>query len=389
MKKKVLIVGGGFAGCAAARMLSDIKNLEITLVEKNSFLGAGVRTFFYGGHPYTFGPRHFLTKNKKVYNYLNSIVPLRNCNFHEFLTYVEGDQNFYNFPLNYKDIDKMPDSKEVKKELSKKNFNKILKAKNLEDYWISSVGKRIYEKTIKKYNHKMWLVKDNKKIDTFNWSAKGATIQKGPRAAFYNVISAYPKSKEGYNGFFDDLLKVKKIKFFFNSSLRVKNLNQKKFIINGKIKSFDIVISSISPDFYLNYKFGELKFIGRDFHKIVLPVKNAFPKKVFFLYYANDEKFTRLVEYKKFTKHKSNSTLIGMEIPSLNGKHYPLPFKSEILKANKYFNKLPKWFFSVGRAGTYRYLVDIDDCIEQAMEIKNIILSNNYDGPIPLKKWIT
>ena len=53
------------AGCASAEMLSEIENLEITLVEQNNFLGAGVRTFNYGGHPYTFGPRHFLTKKKK------------------------------------------------------------------------------------------------------------------------------------------------------------------------------------------------------------------------------------------------------------------------------------------------------------------------------------
>ena len=39
------------------------------------------------------------------------------------------------------------------------------------------------------------------------------------------------------------------------------------------------------------------------------------------MYYPNDEKFTRLVEYKKFTKYKSKSSLIGMEIPSTNGMH--------------------------------------------------------------------
>ena len=71
MKKKVLIIGGGFAGTASARLLGPLKNLKVTLIEKNSFLGAGVRTNFYGGHPYTFGPRHFLTHNKKVYKYLN------------------------------------------------------------------------------------------------------------------------------------------------------------------------------------------------------------------------------------------------------------------------------------------------------------------------------
>ena len=46
MVKKVLIVGGGFAGVAAARILSEKKKLDITLIEKSSILGAGVRTNF-------------------------------------------------------------------------------------------------------------------------------------------------------------------------------------------------------------------------------------------------------------------------------------------------------------------------------------------------------
>ena len=95
------------AGCSSAEMLSKIPGTKITILEKSKFLGAGVRTFFYGGHPYTFGPRHFLTQNEKVYNYLNNIVPLRSCAEHEFITYVEQDDAFYNYPINLDDVKKM------------------------------------------------------------------------------------------------------------------------------------------------------------------------------------------------------------------------------------------------------------------------------------------
>ena len=67
---RILIIGGGFAGCSSAEMLSKIECTKITLVEKSKFLGAGVRTFTYGGYPYTFGPRHFLTNKKETYIYL-------------------------------------------------------------------------------------------------------------------------------------------------------------------------------------------------------------------------------------------------------------------------------------------------------------------------------
>ena len=384
--KKVLILGGGIAGCATARILSKNKNLKITLVEKNKYLGAGVRTFFYGTHPYTFGPRHFLTQNKKIFDYLNKIVPMRLCSDHEFITYVEKDNQFYNYPLNYEDIKKMKDKKKIYKELKNRNVKKIQGSKNMEEYWVNSIGKILYSKVIDKYNKKMWLVDNNKKIDTFKWSPKGATIKKGPRAAWDKAISAYPIKYNGYNDFFDGVAKLN-IKIYLNTKVKIKNLKKKEFIFKNKSQKFDIVISSIPPDFFYNYKFGELKFIGRDIHNIVFPSKSIFPKNVYFLYYANDEKFTRLVEYKKFTKYKSKTTLIGMEIPSKNGKHYPLPFKSEIKKAHRYIKNLPNWFFSIGRAGTYRYEVDIDDCIEQAMEINNIIKNDSYNGAFPLTKW--
>jgi UDP-galactopyranose mutase len=384
--KKVLIIGGGFAGCATAHELSKLDNLDVTLVEKSPYLGAGVRTFFYGGHPYTFGPRHFLTRNKEVYNYLNKIVPLRSCSEHEFLTYVEQDNQFYHYPLNVLDVEKMPDKEKIKKQLKKKNLKKIYNSKNMEDFWVNSIGKILYAKVIDKYNKKMWQVDDNKKIDTFNWSPKGTTLKKGKKSAWEGVFSAYPIKYNGYNDFFDILFK-KKIRILLNSDIKVLNLESKIFNINKKKCKFDIVVSTVSPDFLNDYKFGELKFIGRDFHKIVFPTESVFPKNVYFLYYANSEKFTRLVEYKKFTKHKSKTTLVGMEIPSLNGKHYPIPFRSEIKKSHKYIKTLPENFFSIGRAGTYRYEVDIDDCIEQAMEVNKIIQNDSFLDPFPIKKW--
>jgi UDP-galactopyranose mutase len=384
--KKVLIIGAGFAGCATAHELLKLDNLDITLVEKESYLGAGVRTFFYGGHPYTFGPRHFLTRNKQIYDYLNKIVPLRSCSEHEFLTYVEQDNQFYHYPLNVIDIEKMPDKEKIKKQLKKKNLKKIYNSKNMEDFWVNSIGKILYSKVIDKYNKKMWLVDNNKKIDTFNWSPKGATLKKGKKSAWEGVFSAYPIKYNGYNDFFDILFK-KKIRILLRSVIKIVNLDKKIFNINNKKYKFDIVVSTVSPDFLNDYKFGELRFIGRDFHKIVFPTENVFPKDVYFLYYANNEKFTRLVEYKKFTKHRSRTTLVGMEIPSFNGKHYPIPFKSEIKKSHKYIKALPENFFSIGRAGTYRYEVDIDDCIEQAIEVKKIIQNDVFLDPFPIKKW--
>ena len=376
---KICIIGGGFAGCSSAEILSHIKGAEIKIFEKSNILGAGVRTHFYGGHPYTFGPRHFLTTKVETYNYLKKFLNLRNCNYHQFKSYVSNDNQFYNYPLNTKDLSKMPDKKKIYKEIN--NTPKKHNAKNLEEFWIRSVGKTLFSKVIKKYNEKMWMV-DCKKLDTFNWSPKGYTIKKGNKAAFDTHISCYPTHKDGYNRYFDLIKKIKNVKVLFNQNIKRVNFKNREIISNNKKFKFDILINTIAPDTLFNFKYGKLKFIGRDFHKIVFPVKEIFPKDVFFLYYPGDEKFTRLVEYKKFTKHRSNTTLLGMEIPSLNGRLYPLPISSEQRLAEKYFKLFTKNTFSIGRAGTYRYEIDIDDCIYQSLEIKKILEDNNWKSPI-------
>ena len=387
--KKILIVGGGMAGCACANILSEIDNVDLTIVDKAPFLGAGVRTFFYANkHPYTYGPRHFLSTNKDIYEYFNKIIPMRSVTDHKFISYVEKDDQFYHYPVNFDDVNMMPDSDIILDEIKNKKTESILNSKNLEEYWVNSIGHTLYDKIIKNYNQKMWMVDDNRKIDTFNWSPKGATIKKGSASAWEGIYSCYPIKYNGYNDYFDRLYEKKNVKIYLNSKINNFNLDKKEFQINDDKKIiYDIVISTISPDYFFNYDLGELKFLGRDMFFIMFPNENVFSNNVSFVYYANKEKFTRMVEFKKFTKFKSKNSLIGLEFPSHNGKFYPMPFKDEIRKSLKYVDRFPEWFFSVGRAGTYRYAVDIDDCIEQALEIKKIVNNDNYENPFPLKKW--
>ena len=381
--KKALIIGGGAAGCSAAHQLALQGGWDVTLVERSPILGAGLRTNWFGGHPYTFGPRHFLTQNRAVYDYMNAICPLRSCADHQFITYVERDNAFYNYPIHEDDIAAMPDRDKIAQE--RKMAVGAAEAKNLEDYWINSVGRTLYEKFIDQYNKKMWLVDDNKEIDTFNWSPKGVNIKSGPRAAWDTAYSAYPYAPDGYNHFFD--FTVADTKVILGAAIENFDLEGSAVWIRGEKHSYDILINTVSPDLLYDKCYGELRFIGRDFHKIVFPTEHVFPEHVYFLYYANDESFTRLVEYKKMTHHVSPTTLVGMEIPSLNGRHYPLPFKKDIDLASRYFADMPANVYSTGRAGSYRYGLDFDDCIEQAMIMAQQIKEGGRDHPVPMEIW--
>jgi UDP-galactopyranose mutase len=366
-KTKILIIGGGFAGCATADFFAEHDDCDVTLIEKCSQLGAGVRTLFYGGHPYTFGPRHFLTKESWIYDYLSKKIPMRLCSEHEFVTFVEEDSRFYSYPIHEDDVALMPESTEIYRQLKKCSLSNFADITNLEEYWINSVGEILYNKFIKKYSHKMWLIEDNKLIDDFGWSPKGTALKSGPRAAWDTAISGYPIAMNGYNDYFD--ISTRSANVLLNTEIDSFDIPSKSVFFNGKLHKYDVIVNTISPDLLFKHCYGELPYIGRDLMKIILPVEFALPENVFFSYYAGDESYTRVCEYKKFSKYKSPSTLITIETPSRNGKYYPMPFKSEYQRADRYFDLMPDNVFSIGRAGSYRYQVDIDDCISQAKQV--------------------
>lgn len=382
--KKAVIVGGGFAGCCMAHQLELLGGWEVTILERSPILGAGVRTRFYAGHPYTFGPRHFLTPYEETYIYLNSIVPLRSCSEHEFTTYVSDDDQFYNYPINYDDIERMPEREQIKSELEdieKHKLNNFERPKSLEEYWTRSVGRTLFRKLIENYNKKMWMVSSCNEIDTFNWSPKGVALKRGPRAAWDSALTAYPIARDGYDLFFP--FATKNARVIYNSSFDRYDPEKRILWLDGDVAMKpDLVINTIGPDTFLGE--NTLLYYSRDLELLVLPVEFALPPNVYFCYYAGAERYTRCVEYKKFTLHKSESTLISLEyVRTGKGQDYPAPFKAEQLKAQAYLNSFGGNVLSMGRAGSYLYGIDMDDCVRQSFIAADMIKSGLGNSPVP------
>lgn len=197
---------GGVTGCAAARELTK-KGYEVTLIEKNPYLGGGCHTFFWGGHPYTEGPRPLSVVSDEIFNYINDIVPMRL--FPLYLdTYIERDKSFYTFPIHWDDIQTMPDKEQILKELDE--LPEKNDATNLEDGWLNAIGPTLYSKYIKTYTEKMWQVESNKVFQDFSWSVKGSPIQRGDRVVELTKgkpMHAYPIEETGYNRFFEYCVK--------------------------------------------------------------------------------------------------------------------------------------------------------------------------------------
>lgn len=367
--KKAIVIGSGFTGCMFAMMLRQ-KDWEVIVIEKAGITGGGVRTFYHGGHPFTFGPRHFIgpESSQPAFDFLNEIVPMRHLEKMN-LSYQEPDDLFVSYPTHADDIEKLADADKIKAELDA--LPDETHATNFEEFWIGRVGPTLYERFNKHYNLKAWQLESNQEMDFgFEATVKRKPLETGSRYEFHTgYLNAYPLAKDGYNAFFDIaldgcqvLLNTEVVNFDLdNCAVRLGD---------GETIAADMMISTTSPDIPLEFCWGELAYVGRDFYKIVLPIRQALPDDVYFVYYPNPtEQQTRVTEFKKFTLHESPNTLITLEVPSMKNKLYPTMIKSQVELAERYINELPANVHSVGRMGTYRY-VDIDDIILQGLDFK-------------------
>lgn len=374
MKKKAVILGAGFSGCTTAHLLTK-EGWDCTIIEKERHIGGGCRTFFYGGHPYTNGPRPYYGYSEKIFRWVDSFIKMRRFPL-SLLSYVEQDQRFYSYPIHEDDIPKMRKRVQIKKELMNRDLNK--KPTNFEEYWVGKVGPSLYNMFVNQYSKKMWMIDSNKELDTFSWSAKDNPIDSGSKECYKGSIIGYPIDFNGYNGYFEKTVSGSKVILGEN----VSNVDLKKRtvkLLDGTIIKGDILVSSVPIEELCNYALGELPYAGRDFIVFVLPCKQIFPGDVRFCHYTQSEAFTRIVEYKKLTYYDSEDTLLVMEIPSKNNKLYPYMVKKHLDKKTAYLDSLPDNVFSIGRLGTYKYST-IEQTIAQCFALFKDLTGKSVEG---------
>lgn len=362
-KSKVIIIGAGFAGATAAHLLKN--KYDVTVVEGAATPGGGCETKFISGHPYTFGPRIFFSRDSEVISLLTSLVDIRNFDTVSW-TYVEQDGSFYNYPLQYSDIPLMPDSKLINTELSKIDETTIC-SDNFENYWLSAIGPTLYEKFVNKYSKKMWGVESNKNlVANFEWVNKGIPIRDRDTRLYQDQFQGYPAAYDGYNGFFKRALEG--VNAIYGAKVSKFDIESNKIFLEcGESLHGDIIINSVPVDTIFGNVFGRLLYCGRTFVPIILPTEQVLPDATTWVHYSGNEPFTRVTEFKKITGYKSPHTLIGIEFPNQIGRYYPVQTEPELLKFEKYKTLFPNNFYSIGRHGSFKYK-GIPDAIRDAID---------------------
>ena len=156
-----LIVGSGLFGATFAYRARQAGK-RCLVIDKRPHLGGNLYCEDIAGiHVHKYGPHIFHTSNKKVWDFVNAVVPFNRYTNTPVANY-KG--KLYNLPFNMNTFYQMwgvTTPEEAKKviEEQKKDVADALQGqepRNLEEQALMLVGKDIYEKLIKEYTEKQW-----------------------------------------------------------------------------------------------------------------------------------------------------------------------------------------------------------------------------------------
>ena len=375
MKYDYLIVGSGLFGAVFAYFAKK-SGKRCLVIDKRPQLGGNVyceKTEGINVHKY--GAHIFHTSNKKVWDFVNSIVEFNrytNCPVANY----KG--KLYNLPFNMNTFCQMwgvrtPEEAKAKIEEQKAEAVAALNGgepRNLEEQALCLVGKDIFRKLIKEYTEKQW-GRDCKDLPAF-------IIKRLPvRMVFDNnyfndKYQGIPVG--GYNKLIDGLLEGVECKTnvdFFHSEYNEWRKYADKLVYTGAI------------DEYFDYSLGRLDWRTVSFKTRIEDLPN-FQGNAVVNYTSHDVPYTRVIEHKHFEKfgqevYDCPKTVISEEYSTEYKEgmepYYPVNDERNNSLATQYRQLAEKEADVIfgGRLAQYKYY-DMAPVIESVMELSALLL---------------
>lgn len=366
-----VIVGGGlFAGTFAYAATTNGK--KCLVVEKRQNLGGNLyceKIADINVHKY--GPHIFHTSNKKVWEFVNSLVSFNRFTNSPIANY-HGE--LYNLPFNMNTFTKMwsdvKTPQEAQARIAQQSQSIVGEPRNLEEAAIQQVGIDIYQKLVKGYTEKQW-GRDCKELPAF-------IIQRLPvRYTFDNnyvkdLYQGIPLG--GYNVLMDALFDGcdVEINTDYNEKRDTYREMGEKVLYTGML------------DAYYDYCYGELEYRSIQFEKELLDMENY--QGVAVMNYTDRETpYIRVIEHKHFEFGTQPKTVITREYPVAWQEgmepYYPVndARNQELYQKYAQLAGQEKNVMFGGRLAEYRYY-DMDKVIESAFDLieKELKSDMNY-----------
>ena len=320
-----LIVGAGIYGATFACM-AHRQGKRCLVIDKRNHLGGNIYCENIEGiNVHKYGAHIFHTSNKKVWDFVNSIVEFNRYTNSPIANY-KGKQ--YNLPFNMNTFYQMwgvltPAEAQAKIEeqrqeaLAKMKADGVTEPRNLEEQAQLLIGKDIYEILIKGYTEKQWGRK---------CSELPAFIIKRLPVRFVHDNNYFNDRFQGipiggFNKLIDGLLEgvdvLTNIDFFdcnrqydeqlgtYNVQSKLFNVQCSKILYTGKL------------DEYFDYCFGKLEYRTVRFEEEILDMPN-FQGNAVMNFTDAEVPYTRIIEHKHFEMfgddvYKCPKTVISRE----------------------------------------------------------------------------
>lgn len=371
-----LIVGSGLYGVTFAHFAHK-QGKKCLVIDKRAHLGGNIYCESIEGiNVHKYGAHIFHTSNKKVWDFVNSIV--------EFNRYTNSPvANFkgklYNLPFNMNTFYQMwgvttPEEAQAKIDEQKAEYSEELRVKNekmglpnvphnLAEQAMLLVGKDIYEKLIKGYTEKQW---GRKCTELPAFIIKRLPVRLIFDNNYFNdKYQGIPVG--GYNKLIDGLLEGVETKTnvdFFENREYWEGIAD-KIVFTGKIDEF------------YGYQFGKLNYRTVRFEQEIIDKAN-YQGNAVVNYTEREVPYTRVIEHKHFEMfgaevYDTPQTIISKEYSTewKDGMepYYPVNDKqnSELYAQYKSLADKEENVIFGGRLAEYKYY-DMAPIIEKVME---------------------
>ena len=367
-----LIVGAGLFGSVFAYKAMRQGKKCLVIDRRPHFGGNLYCEDVEGIHVHKYGAHIFHTSNKKVWDFVNSIV--------EFNRYTNSPManykgKLYNLPFNMNTFYQMwgvttPAEAKAKIEEQKAEAVARMKAdgvtepRNLEEQAQTLIGKDIYEKLIKGYTEKQW---GRKCTDLPAFIIKRLPVRMVFDNNYFNdKYQGIPIG--GYNLLINRLLEGADVRLgcdFFVHRMELESLAD-KVVFTGAI------------DEYYGYRFGKLEYRTVRFETETLDTPN-YQGNAVVNYTERDVPYTRVIEHKHFEMfgeavYQCPKTVISKEYSSewTEGSEPYYPVNDEknnalYLKYKELADKETDVIFG-GRLAEYKYY-DMHHIVEKALSL--------------------
>ncbi len=379
MKYNYLIVGSGLFGTTFAYRAKQMGK-KCLVIDKRPQLGGNVYCEDMEGiHVHKYGAHIFHTSNKKVWDFVNSIVEFNrytNCPVANY----KG--RLFNLPFNMNTFYQMwgvrtPEEAQAKINEQKVAYSEELRVKNeelglpnephnLEEQAMLLVGKDIFNMLIKEYTEKQW---GRKCSELPAFIIKRLPVRLVFDNNYFNdKYQGIPVG--GYNKLIDGLLEGVECKTnvdFFQSEYRNWKEYADKLVYTGAI------------DEYFGYSLGKLDWRTVSFKTRVEDTPN-YQGNAVVNYTSHEAPYTRVIEHKHFEMfgkevYDNPKTVISeeysMEYKEGMEPYYPVNDERNNLLAEKYrtlASQEENMIFG-GRLAQYKYY-DMAPIIEQVLEME-------------------